>query len=264
MKILTLLLFSTLLFSKVYYSKVEPYEMRSISSNVSGLVLFVDEPSLGKKLSNKPYIEIDSEIDRADLHVTTQKIKFLEETLKLNETMLKNLDRSLVKKRHNYKLVEALKVKAQIEKDKEFHDLITSENSYVSTQKEIMSLKNQIADLKLKEVQLKRSISDKRLIAKGFTLYALDVKVGQVVTPATPLAKVADTSKALLSIYLDEEDVANAAKQTIYIDGVKSDYKISRLIKIADSKNISKYLAQIVIKAPEVFSKLAKIELKEK
>jgi multidrug efflux pump subunit AcrA (membrane-fusion protein) len=114
----------------------------------------------------------------------------------------------------------------------------------------------------LRKAQLIRTISDKTLQAKGFTLYSIDVKVGQVVTMSTPLAKVADISKALLTIYLDEEDVLNAKNSVIYIDDQKTEYKITRLINIADSKNISKYMAQIIIKAPKIFSKLAKIELK--
>ncbi|MEK6659523.1 MAG: HlyD family secretion protein, partial [Campylobacterota bacterium] len=77
-----------------------------------------------------------------------------------------------------------------------------------------------------------------------------------------PLAKVADDSKALLTIYLDESDVLNAKKSAIYIDGEKTSYQISRLLNIADSKNISKYMAQIVIGTPKLFSKLVKVELK--
>lgn len=265
MKIITILLFlSTLAFSKVYYSKVEPYEIRTISSNVSGLVLYTAEDDIGKTLSNKPYIKIDSELNRDELSFTKEKIIYLKETVTLNEKILKNLQVSLDKKRKNYKKVEALKIKSRVEKDKEFYDLVTSENSYLSTQKEIVSLKTQIADLELRKAQLIRSIEDKTLQAKGFILYSLDVKAGQVVTVSTPLAKVADISKGLLSIYLDEEDVAHAKESTLYLDGQKTDYKVSRLLNIADSKNISKYMAQIVIPAPKIFSKLVKIELKDK
>ncbi|MBN2816206.1 MAG: HlyD family secretion protein [Campylobacterales bacterium] len=264
MKIFLSLFFlsSTLLFSKVYYSKVEPYELRTISANIAGLVEYVDEESLGKKLDTTPYVIIDSELDRDELAYTKEKIANLKETLELNTQMLQNLQDSLIKKRENYKRVEVLKIKSQIEKDKEFHDLITSENTYIGTQKEIVSLKTQIADLELRKAQLIRSIKDKTLTAKGFVLYSLAVREGQVVTMATPLAKVADVSKGLLTIYLDEEDVEEAQEKTVYINGEKTNYKISRLLRIADSTNISKYMAQIVIASPKVFSKLVKIELK--
>ena len=86
--------------------------------------------------------------------------------------------------------------------------------------------------------------------------------MGQVVSIATPLAQVADTSKAKLTIYLDESDVLDAKKRVIYMDGKKTEYKISRILNIADSKNISKYMAQIIIKSPKIFSRLTKIELR--
>ncbi|MEN8304265.1 MAG: HlyD family secretion protein [Campylobacterota bacterium] len=265
MKILALLLLtSSLLFSKVYYSKVEPYEVRSISSNVSGIVEFIDEDMIGKKLSDKAYLKIDSELDFKELNYIKEKLFSLRDTVKVNEAILKNLKKSLNKKRENYIQIENLKIKSRVEKDREFYDLVSSENSYLGTQKEINSLKVQITDLKLRQAQLRRSVKDKNLSAKGFVLYSIDVKVGQVVGMSTPLARLADTSRAILTIYLDEADVADAKSRVVIIDGEKTDYKISRILNIADSKNISKYMAQIIIKSPKIFSKLAKIELEEK
>ena len=264
MKIITMLfLLTSLAFSKDYYSKVEPYELRTISSNVTGLVLYIDENSIGKKLDSKAFIKIDSQLDRDELRFTKQKLVYLKETVSLNKNILKNLEISLGKKRDNYKKIEALKIKSRVEKDREFYDLIGSENSYLNTQKEIINLKKQITDLNLRKAQLSRSINDKNLKAKGFILYSIDVKVGQVVTLLTPLATVADVSKALLTIYLDGEDVSDAKRSVIYINGEKTDYKIDRLLTIADTKSISKYMAQIIIKSPKVFSKLVKIELRK-
>jgi multidrug efflux pump subunit AcrA (membrane-fusion protein) len=262
--ILTLLLTYSTLFCKVYYSKVDPYELRYISSNVSGLVAFIDEDMIGKKLSSKAYLRIDSKLNNKELESVIQKILILKNTIKVNENILNNLKESLSKKIENYKRIENLKIKSRVEKDKEFYNLVSSENSYLNTQKAINILKTQIADLKLREAQLQRNISDKSLSAKGYTLYSIDVKVGQVVNVSTPLAKIADTSRAILTIYLDEEDMADAMDKIIYINGKKTDYKIDRILNIADTKNISKYKAQIVIKSPKLFSKLAKIELKEK
>ena len=265
MKILTLILLTTsLLFSKVYYSKVEPYEFRNISSNVSGIVEFIDEDMIGKKLSTKAYMRIDAELDIKELNAIKDKLIYLRETVAVNESILENLKKSLLRKRENYKQIENLKIKSRIEKDREFYDLVSSENSYLGTQKEINTLKTQITDLKLRKAQLMRSVKDKNLSAKGFVLYSIDVKVGQVVAMATPLAKIADISKAKLTIFLDESDVIGAKSRVIIIDGKKTDYKISRILNIADSKNISKYMAQIIIKSPKIFSKLVKIELEDK
>jgi len=263
MKIIMLVLISfTLLFSKVYYSKVEPYELRNISSNVSGLVLFIDEESIGKKLLSKAYIKIDSKLNIAELNAIKDKLIYLRETVISNEKVLKNLENSLLKKRKNYKQIESLNIKSRLEKDREFYELINSENLYLNTKKEINNLKIQITDLKFRVVQLQRTINDKNLKNRGFILYSILVKPGQVVGVSTPLAQVADISSAKLTIYLDSEDLKDAQKKIVYINGVKSSYKISRILSISDSKNISKYKVQIIIDSPEVFSKLVKIELK--
>ena len=253
-----------MLFSKVYYSKVEPYELRYISSNVSGLVTYIDENMIGKKLSSKPYLLIDADINNKELKSVVQKISILENSVEVDDKILTNLKELLSKKRENYKEIENLKIKSRIEKDKEFYDLVTSENSYLNTQKEINNFKTQISDLELKKAQLKRNISDKSLRAKDYTLYSIDVKIGQVVNVSTLLAKVADTSKAILTIYLDKEDVEKAKDKVIYINDKRTKYKIDRILDIADSTNISKYKAQIIVKSPKLFSKLAKIELKDK
>lgn len=259
--IVVALLFS-FCYAKVYYAKVEPYEMRDISSNVSGLVVSADEALIGRVLSSRAYIEIDSEVDVKELRLTREKLMYIKNSLEINEAVLVNLEDSLVKKRENYRKIEPLKFKSSVEKDREFYDLITSENLYLNTRKEIQNLKVQISDLQLREVQLEKSIKDKKLVAEGFVLYEMLVKPGQVVGMAAPLAKVADVSKALLSVYLDESDVLNAKEKIVYIDEKKTSYRVSRLLNIADSKNISKYMAQIVIDSPKLFSKLVKVELK--
>ena len=263
MKIVLLVLtLSSLLLSKVYYSKVQPYEIRNISSNVSGLVLFSDDNMIGKTLSSKPYIIIDSELDTKEIKYIGQKLLHLKNTVQSNENILKNLDELLVRKRKNYDNIKSLKIKSTLEKDRELYDLVNSENTYLNTQKDIYNLKAQIADLQNRRAQLKRSIQDKNLKAKGLTLYSILVKPGQVVGMATPLAQVADISRAILTIYLDEEDLVGINEKKIYLNGVQSEYKISRLLNIADSKNISKYMAQIIITSPKLFSKLVKVELK--
>ena len=264
MKFLFMIVFMySALFAKVYYAKVEPFELRNISSNVSGLVLYADEGLVGKKLSNKPYIKIDSILNIQELGYVQEKIKYTRNTVQVNEKILLNLTDLLERKRDNYEKVSALKFKSKVEKDREFNDLISSENLYLGTKKEIQNLKIQITDLKLREAQLKRNINDKNLVAPNFILYEMLVKPGKVVSMGTPLATVADISNAKLTIYLDEVDVKNSNNKIIYIDGKKTNYKVSRMLNIADSKNISKYMAQIIIKSPKLFSKLVKVELRD-
>jgi len=264
MKILMLMiLLSSAMFAKVYYAKVEPYEIRDISSNVTGLVLYANEDLVGKTLSSKAYIRIDAILDTKELKFIDEKLSYMREMVLENEDVLVNLNDSLKRKRLNYEKVSNLKFKSVVEKDREFYDLVASENTYLNTKKEVQNLKLQITDLKLRKAQLQRNIKDKNLVAKNFILYEMLVKPGKVVSMGTPLAKIADASKAKLTIYLDEVDVKDSNKKIIYIDAKKTNYKISRMLNIADSKNISKYMAQIIIKAPKIFSKLVKVELKD-
>lgn len=263
MKILLLTLaLCSLAYSKVYYSKVEPYEVRNISSNVAGLILFIDEDMIGKKLTQKAYIRIDSELDRVELKSIATKLEYMKNIISSNELVLLNMKQSLEKKRANYKKIKSLKIKSVVEKDREFHALISSENLYINTQKEIENLRVQMSDLELKKAFLQRNIKDKNLTANGFVLYSILVEVGKVVGRGTPLAQVANISKAKLTIYLDAKDMRDAKTKVIYIDGEKTEYKLSRVLNIADSKNISKYRANIIIKAPKLFSKLVKVELR--
>jgi len=263
MKILIVMfLLASSIFAKVYYAKVEPYELRDISSNVSGLILYANEDLVGKTLSSKPYIQIDAILDKKELGFIEEKLAYMRDMVLENKNVLVNLNDSLKRKRSNYEKVSNLKFKSVVEKDREFYDLVASENTYLNTKKEIQNLKIQITDLKLRKSQLQRSIKDKNLIAKDFVLYEMLVKPGKVVSMGTPLAKIVDASKAKLTIYLDEVDVNESSKKVIYIDSKRTSYKISRMLNIADSKNISKYMAQIIIKAPKLFSKLVKVELR--
>lgn len=264
MKSFIILFFSvTMAFSSEYYAKLNPYEIRDISSNVSGQVTFIDEDMLGLKLSSAAYLKIDAVLDYQELEFIKNKLEYLRNTVKINDNILKNIQNSTIKKRANYKRVESLKIKSQIEKDKEFHDLISAENLLLNTQKEIQNLKVQITDLKLRQSQLRHSVNHKNIKAEGFILYELLVKPGQVVNISTPIAKVADISKAKLVIYLNASDVIGADKKIIYLDSKKTNYKLTRISSIADSKNISKYMAQIIIDAPKIFSKLVRIELRD-
>ena len=255
-------LFTTLIFGDVYYSKIQPIELLDINSNVSGLILKADENLIGKILSKKTYIKIDSELDEKELSLLNDKIFYLNNIVMSNKKVLINLEESLKRKKENYEKIKSLKIKSSIEKDREFYDLINSKNLVLNIQKEILNLQVQITDLNLKYAQLKRTIKDKNLVADGYVLYALLVKAGKVVMKSTPLAQIADISKAKLTIYLDKADVGNAKQRVIYLDDKKTDYKITRLLKIADSKNISKYKAEIIIDPPKVFSNLVKVELK--
>lgn len=250
------------LLAREHYAKAEPYEMRTVASNVSGLVTFADETQEGARLDEKAYVRIDDELDRIELEKTRAKIELLRNAIALNEQMRTNYETIVDMKGRNYERVESLKMRSQVEKDREFYDFIATQNQLIALEKEIENMKIQINDLQMLERRLQRSISDKRQAAPGFVLYALLVKEGQVVNPGTPLAQIADTRKAKLTVYLSAEEREGVETRTIYLDGEKSAYRVSRVWDIADATQLSSYKTEIVINAPAQFSRLIKVEFK--
>jgi len=264
LKILFLLVsFFLSLYADIYYAKVEPLSFTYLASDVTGQVLYVNEDALGKRLDGKKFIYIDDMLDKKEYKTLQKKRKLLEETLALTLDVEKNLFEVLQRKKVNYKKVENMSVKSRIEKDREFYTLITSQNSYLNTKKEIDNLRTQLADLAQREAVLQKTIKEKNITAKGMVLYSLEVKKGQVVTKGTPLAKLADTSKALLTLYVSLEDLQNITRKSIYIDDKKTSYKVRRFFNVADSKYLSKYKVEIVLDAPKIFSQLVKVQFKE-
>jgi hypothetical protein len=251
------------LFGGEYYAKAEPYEIRTVASNVSGLVMLADETREGKRLGSGAYIRIDDELDRVELEKTRAKIVLLKNAIALNSEMAANYERIIAKKALNYERVQALKMRSQVEKDREFYDYVATQNQLLALRKESENMQIQINDLQIRQRRLERNIADKSLRAPGYVLYALLVKEDQVVTPGTPLAQIADVSRARLTLYLNGEDRERVMDQTIYLDGKKSPYRIERLWNIADAKQLSSYRAEIIIDAPEQFSHLVKVEFRD-
>lgn len=260
--IFTLLFLVVNIYAKEYYAKAEPYEVLSVSSNVSGEVIYTDLASQGKILGKKAYLRIDDTLDRAELQSVEGKIGALEKTLQHNAQMELNFQQMIEMKQSNFDRIKDLKIKSSVEKDREYFDLVNSRNSLLGIQKEIQSLKISLGDLKLRRTQLHKSINDKYLSAPGKVLYQLMVKPSSVVNPGTPLAQIADITKAKLTLYLSADEAQNVQNKKIYLNSQATAYKIDRLWKIADASKLSSYRIEILIAPPKQFSHLIKVEFK--
>jgi len=254
--------FSFYLLGSEYYSKAEPYRLYTLQSNVSGLIIKSDESLEGKKLGSASFIRIDDEIDQKELVLLKAKKVNLEKSLDINKKMAKNLSIMIEKKSENYERIKHLPIKSNVEKDKEFFDLSSTQNQELSTLEKLETISSQLNDTQLRLAQLKRSIKDKHIRAKGMVLYELYVKKGQVVSPGMNLAQVADTSKAKLSIFLNADEVEGISEKKIYLNDEASTYKIDKIWPLSDTEHISSYKTEILIQAPKQFSKLYKIEFK--
>jgi len=260
-----IILFMALSFTLIaseYYSKAEPYRFYTLQSNVSGLVVKSDENLEGKRLNAGDFIRIDDDLDQKELRLLKEKKLNLEKSLELNKKMAKNLSRMIFKKNENYERIKDLPIKSNVEKDKEFFDLSTTQNLELSTLEKLETISSQIKDTQLRLEQLNRSIKDKHIRAKDMILYKLHVKKGQVVNPGMNLAEIADTSKAKLTVFLNMSALKDVQTKTIYLDNKATKYKIDKIWPLSDSEHISSYKTEILIKAPEQFSRLYKIEFK--
>jgi len=261
--IILLISLSLIAMASEYYSKAEPYRFYTLQSNVSGLVLVSDETLEGKRLGKEAFIRIDDELDQKELTFLQAKKITLENSLRLNKKMAKNLSVMVSKKNENYERIKDLPIKSSVEKDKEFFDLSTTQNLELSTLEKLETIGAQLNDTQLRLEQLKRSIKDKHIRANTMVLYKLHVKKGQVVNPGVNLAEIADVSKAKLTIFLNANELDGIKEKTIYLNDEASSYKIDKIWPLSDSEHISSYKTEILIDAPSQFSKLYKIEFKD-
>ena len=154
--------------------------------------------------------------------------------------------------------------KSDLDKDLEFYDLITTENNYLSLRGQTVDIKTQLRDLDTNIATLKKSIKDKKISSNGMYIDELYVKKDDFVNLGTSIMKVLDMSKAKLTVYLTKEDVQEMENKVIFLDGKPTQYRFNKIWNVADSKYISSYRAELVVEAPERFSKLIKIELRDK
>jgi len=261
-KIILFIGFTLSLLGSQYYSKAEPYRFYTLQANVAGLIVKADENLEGRVLRNEDFIRIDDEIDQKELKLLKAKRVHLQKSLELNEKMAENLKSMIAKKNTNYERIKDLPIKSNVEKDKEFFDLSSTQNLELSTLEKLESIASSINDTDLRLAQLKRSIKDKHIKAHKMVLYRLYVKKGQVVNPGMNLAEVADISKAKLTIFLNANELEGIKTKRIYLNDKQTKYKIDKIWPLSDSEHISSYKTEIVIASPKQFSQLYKIEFK--
>ncbi len=260
-KIFLIFLLISFGFSSVHMAKIEPFEIYSIKSSVSGKVVKSDLSKEGENVENYEIIKIDSKIDEVNLKSLKIKLENLKNILHTDIKILKNLKELSRVKKENYERIKDLKTKSKFEKDAKLTDFLLTNNQYLNQKEKIENLKNQIEDIKYNIKRLKDILEKKSVKVSGY-VYKIHVKEGDFAAIGTKLADIADTSKAKIVIYLDKEEIENIENKKIYIDGKETKLKFSKIYKVADPVHISAYRAEIVLKAPKIFSKIVKVEIK--
>ena len=235
MKIFLLLLTPLLLFAKVHYAKVEPYESVILKSAVSALVMDVDLDAEGSVVDQKRVIYLDDRLDKINLKTSKENLLILHETLKRQESYFRRIDK--------------LKTASTTQKDNAFYSFASAKTQYL--------------DMQYKIAQLEDSIEKKSIVLQHMYLYEIMVRKGDYVAPGSSLARVVDTNRAKLVLFLEPSELEQLEQKTVYLNGEKTAYKVDKVWRVADEKFISSYRAEIYIPAPEgSFSELVKVEIK--
>ena len=262
-KIFLLLLMPLCIFAKVHYAKVEPYASVVLKSAVSGLVTEVALEDEGTMVEGKRVIHLDDKLDRVNLKDAQTNIELLKQMLEINQHIATGLKESMLRQESYYKRISKLSTASKTQKDSAYRAFTSAKTQYLGTQEKIISLKKQLLSMQYKVAQLEDIITKKSVVLRHKYLYRLMVREGDFVAPGSPLAKVQDVSRAKLVLFLDKDEVEGIADKTLYLDDVKSAYKIDKVWRVADEKFISSYRAEIYMDAPEKsFSSLVKVEIK--
>jgi len=245
---ISLLLFINLQANE-YYSKAEPIDTYQIKSDVSGKVVYADELKEGRYGDDNLVVKIDDKIDLIDLKST--KIEY-ENTQKLIEIAKKSYETDL----SAYNKIKDLKTYSKTQKDTKLLKMLSSKTT-------LLNYQTNLSKLKLKLETLKDKIDKKNIkISKKYYILKVYPKKWDYINFGSPLIDVADLSKAKLTIFVTSSDLKKIKTDNLLIDGKKQKYKIIKILKVADSVNLSGYKVEIEIAPPKIFSKLIKVEIK--
>ncbi len=222
------------IFANEYYAKLEPIDSFQVKSAVAGKVIYSNSKIEGFQANNSTIIEIDSFVNKVELEQSKNKLKFIDEMLEIEK--------------NNYSRLNQVTSKSEFEKD---------------TQKlKVINLESSKADMIIKIETLKDTISNKKLVEKSNYIFNIAVKDGDYVSPGTLLYESKDLSKGKLEIFVPIAQIDEIKNKDIYLDGVKSNVKISKIYDVADATNISAYKVELIIEDVKIFSRLVKIEFK--
>ena len=222
------------IFANEYYAKLEPIDSFQVKSAVAGKVIYSNSKIEGLQANNSTIIEIDSLVNKVELEQSKNKLRFIDEMLEIEK--------------NNYSRLNQVTSKSEFEKD---------------TQKlKVINLESSKADMIIKIESLKDIINNKKLVEKSNYIFNIAVKDGDYVSPGTLLYESKDLSKGKLEIFVPISQIDEIKNKDIYLDGVKSNVKISKIYDVADDTNISAYKVELIIDDVKIFSRLVKIEFK--
>jgi len=260
---LIVLLLPALLAAKVHYAKVEPYETITLKASASGLVVDVNLDAEGTLVMDSRVIHIDDRLNRIDLKNTKEGLTLLEQMLGINQEIAGSLAETVKRQEGYYNRISKLATASKTQKDNAYSAFASAKTQYLGTKEKIASLKKQILDMRYKIEMLEDTIEKKSIVLHERYLDKLLVREGDYVAPGSPLARIANMTKAKLVLFLEAEELPGIEQKRIFLNDRETPYRVNKVWRVADEKYISSYRAEIYIPAPKSnFSTLMKVELK--
>ncbi len=248
-----------------YYARLQPYDSVVLKAAVSAQVVDVNLSAEGKRLpAGAVLIRLDDKLDRQRLKRIRDNIAVLQEMIRINETALPLQKENLERLEENYRRIAKLSTASKTQKDSAYGAYAAAFAQYTALKEKILSLRSQLLTAQNNADTLEDTIAKKTIAPMGQYIYNIAVRAGDFVAPGTPLARTDDLRKGKLVLFLDPEDVPHATEKTVYLDGNKTEYRISKVWKVSDEKLVSSYRGEIIVDVPKegYFSKLVKVELK--
>ena len=259
-----LLLLVTPLLSKIHYAKVEPLNRYSIKSDVSGLVVYSASNLEGKFIKDATIIQLDDSTERIKLANLKESLKLQKESLSITKELLPQLREAYLRQEAYYQRLSSVQSSSQAQKDSAYSAMATAKNQYISTKTKILQIKQTISQLQKDIALLQNIISKKRIKLHNRYLYSLPIKEGDFISIGREILKADDINGSRLTIYLDKDELDGIMQKKVYINNkLNKNATIEKVWRVSDSKYLSKYKAEIVIKPPLPFSILVKVELKD-
>jgi len=230
MKILSILfIFLNMLFAQDFYAVVKPVETYNIKSSVSGSVVNVYQNLEATKVLEHTIVQLDNSIDKIDLKESKLKLQNLKEVLKLEQDTLNSFNK--------------VSSKSKIDKN----------NQKIK----VLNISSSVSDLITKIATLEDKIAKKTIKVHNLYISNIAVKKGDWVNMGSLLFTADDISKYKIDIFIPiDMDIKD---KIIYIDDKKTDLKISKLWKIADTTNLSSYKCEIILDTKYQLSKVVKV-----
>jgi len=214
-----------------YEARVEAFKTFHIKALANGEVLISKKELEGKNLKNALIVKIDDEVERSELKNINNQIKLLKEEIN-------DLKEVVKRKKELYLKYKNLTSKSLQEKDLKFFDYINSKN-------QLLNLKSQLSSLYSQRAKILDTIDKKNIKFSGY-LYSILVEKGDYVNIGRDIALGYDISKEKIDIYVPIEKIDEIKDKKVYLNGKKSNFKISKIFIVPDTKYITSYKVELV------------------